>query len=219
MKKIILTILLLLIFVSTSFSQPFPKKKNSYGFGFIYSNPAKVMDFGKYYKSGYEGNVYFRTVLGKNFEFGLATEFGLFPFDQKNFEKEKSIDQARETEPPPYIYDVNYKTKRAISFSIYQDFYLNALPKFSKNLFFSAGFGFYMLSSPEIKFNIYSLGDWVGWQSIASSTNTKFGFNYGMNYDHRVYKNIKLCFDFRFHQVVFSEDLLQFFKFKLSILF
>jgi hypothetical protein len=219
MKKIILTILLLLIFVSTSFSQPFPKKKYWYGFGFIYSSPQKERDFGKFYKSGFEGNIYFRTVMRENFEFGLSAEFGLFPFDQQNFEKEKSIDQARASEPPQYIYDVDYKTKRASSFSIYQDLYMNALPKFSKDLFFSAGVGFYRLVSPEIQYRIFSLGEWHEWNSISSLTETKFGFNYGINYDHRVYKNTRLCFGLRFHQVIFPDDLLQFLKFKLSVLF
>lgn len=216
MKKIILTILLLLIFVSTSFSQPFRKKKLWYGFGFMYSTPQKEREFGKYYKSGFEGNVYFRSVLRENFEFGLATEFGLYPFDQKNFEKEKSIDQARAGE---LGYDVDYITKLANSFSIYQDLYMNALPKFSKDLFFSAGVGFYRLVSSEIKFNVYSLGVWRDWQTVSSITESKLGFNYGLNYDHRVYKNTRLCFDLRFHQVIFKEDLLQFSKFKISVLF
>ncbi len=222
MKRIILTILLLLIFVSTSFSQPFPKKKYWYGFGFIYSSPQKERDFGKFYKSGFEGNIYFRTVMRENFEFGLSAEFGLFPFDQQNFEKEKSIDQARDDErkkTPPIKYEVDYRTKRASSFSIYQDLYMNALPKFSKDLFFSAGVGFYRLMSPEIQFNIFYRDQWTSWQSVSSLTETKFGFNYGINYDHRVYKNTRLCFDLRFHQVIFPDDLLQFLKFKLSVLF
>ena len=212
MKRIILSILILLTVTSEIYSQPFPKKKYWFGCGFIYSNPQREVQFGKWHATGYEGNIYFRTVLRENLEFGVAAEYGIYTFDVEKYRKDKDFPATGETD---HRADVN----NGSMFSIYQDIYMNALPKFSKDLFFSFGLGYYRLVSKEGLYETFQVGEWHS-VPIPGEILNSFGFNLGMNYDQKIiFNRLNIVYEVRFHQLMFSQDLQQFLKFKIGFMF
>lgn len=212
MKRIILSIIILLTVTSEIYPQPFPKKKYWVGCGFIFSDPQREVRFGKYHKSGYEGNLYFRTVLKENLELGVAAEFGFYTFDPQKFRKDKDIEET---------YLMEYYVDKGTMFSIYQDIYMNALPKYKKDLFFSVGVGFYRLVNKEMRWRLNPFGDeWMVWNTDQKTADNSFGFNLGINYDQKIiFNRLNIVYEVRFHQLIFSQDLQQFLKFKIGFMF
>ena len=214
MKKIILSAIIILTLTSTLHAQPFPKKKNWYGVGFIYSDPQRELDFGKWHRVGYEGNFYYRTVLNKNIEFGVGVDLGIYKFDVDKFRRAKELHLVGEEKN-------RYNKKDGYMLSIYQDIFMNALPKFSKDFFFSFGLGLYWLRSDE--------GLYESWQTAAPGWNPipirkidikAPGFNIGFNYDHTlIYNKLKFVLGVRYHQLMFAEDLQNFLKITTGFMF
>ena len=217
MKKVpLIIILLLFIFTSELYSaSPFIKKKNWFGFGFIFTNPQREVRFGKYHEYGFDGKIFYRYVLRQNLEFGVTGEYGLYSFSPKRFIKDKSI-----------AHPMEHNTENGTMFTLYQSIYLNALPKFNKELYYSVGLGYYRLYNPEVSWRLWvdSHPDptqhyWDEWNTTEELIENAFGFNLGLNYDHRIYKEIRAVFEVRFHQLMFSEELQQFLKFQIGFLF
>lgn len=229
MKKTILLIILLICILNSELHSagPFKKKRHWYGFGFIYTSPMREVRFGKYHERGFDGNIYYRQVLRENFEIGIAAEYGFYTFSEQRFRKDKSVQDPAPGEP----YLLDYTANSGTMFSIYSSLYMNALPKYDKEIFYSVGLGYYKLYNPRIDWrlnpfgpfdpdgNPYPDGGWKEWNATEELSENAVGFNIGLNYDRRIYKEYKLIFEVRFHQLMFSQELQQFLKFKFGFLF
>ena len=148
---------------------------------------------------------------------GVAVDLDIYKFDIGRYRHDKEYDITGE---------ISYYCDKSDGYmlSIYQDIFMNALPKFSKDFFFSFGLGAYFLKSEAGDYwrllDTMPLGSDHVPVAIRGIDLKAPGFNIGLNYDHTLIHNrLKFVFGVRYHQIMFAEDLQNFLKITAGFMF